>query len=140
MGKRMRLIREGGSVITDADVSPTDAVAAPPGTTMINPDHYDALVEAVGDEDELHASLGVVTMDYSTMPLAKLQKSWKRKVEKQAETAFALKWSLFDVALGTANMKTDATAYKAALKTTKDAITACTTNEAVILISFVPPA
>jgi len=145
---RLLLIRGGSSVLQDVSVTPTDQVAAPLGTTILDGNHYDSLVEAIGNEEDLHLSLGVVNTDYMTMPIDKLKTFWKKRVQKQAERSFADKWSIFEVCLGVRagsgkpaydNMMADAVLWKANLKTAKDAITEATTNDEIIAISFVVP-
>ena len=73
----------------------------------------------------------------------------KRKVQKQAEAAFATKYSIFEVCLGIKagigkpaydNLMADATTYKQTLATAKAAINAATTENEAIAVAFVQPA
>lgn len=146
---RSRIISADGKALIDQEDGPNDRVNIGKGASIISEPVYDKLIDAAGSEDELHASLGVLTSDYSSMPLPKLKTFWKRMVQKQAEVAFGEKWSIFEVCVGIKagsgkpaydNMMADAASYKAALKTAKDAIEACTTNDQVVAISFVASA
>jgi hypothetical protein len=149
---RMRLVRANSPIMIEQDVSPSDAIAAPPGTTIINSDHYDAMVDAMGSEEDLHAAMGVTTMDYNTMPLDQLKRFWKKRCKAQAFSAFQDKYANFKflkainagiqskTATKYVNFDAVLTAYDTALDSVLASIDACTTNEQVIAISFVAPA
>lgn len=123
-------------------------ICAGKGASIISPKVYDSMVEAAGSEEELVASLGVIKSDDNNMPLPQLKVRCKRKVQKQAETAFATKYSIFEVCLGIKasagkpaydNMMADAVAYRKALKDAKDAIEAATDADSAVAVSFVAP-
>jgi hypothetical protein len=154
---RMRLIRANSPIMIDQEVSPTDAIGAPVGTSIINPDHYDAMVQAAGSEGDLMTAMGVHSQDYSTMTLDDVKKQRKKIVAAQARSSFDASTDFFDainsliVMIGAADpidrtkpayvkLKKDVVAYKQAVKSAKDAIDAATTVDAVMAISFVAPA
>jgi hypothetical protein len=132
----------------EQDISPTDAIAAPPGSTILGEAVYNNLVDLAGSDDNLTTSLGVVLSSLLSLTLDQIKIKQKKIVQKQGEAAFGAKYGSFDICIGIKagagkpaydNMMADAVTYKAAIKTAKDAIISATTTDTVISITFVEP-
>lgn len=142
-----RIISADGKTMIEQDAG-FGRINVGKGASIISPKTYDAMVEAAGSEDELVASLGVTKSEDMSLPLATIKARCKRKVQKQAESSFAAKYSVFEVCLGIEagsgkpvydNMMLAATAYKRALKAAKDAIEEATNADDAIGVMFITP-
>ena len=94
-----RIISADGKVMIEQEAG-LGRINVGKGASIISAKAYDAMVEAAGSEDELVASIGVTKSDDMSLPLPQLKARCKRKVQKQAEVAFAAKYSIFEVCLG----------------------------------------
>lgn len=131
-------------------LGPNDKVNLGRGASIIEEALHDKLVDIAGSQELLDEGLGVMRTDsMAGLTLDQIKIRCKRKVQRQAEAAFAAKYSIFEVCLGIKvgagkpaydNLMADATAYKQALATTKAAINAATTADKALVVAFVAPA
>lgn len=147
---KARIISADGTTMIEHDLGPNDKVNIGRGASIIGESIHSAMVDIAGSSELLDEGLGVIRTDsMAGLTLDQIKTRCKRKVTKQAEAAFALKYSIFEVCLGIKagagkpaydNMMADAAAYKQALATAKAAINASTTADDAIAVAFVSPA
>ena len=79
---KVKIIRKGGE-IQEMDLSPTDQIAMPLGTTIIAPDHWDALViDKKEAKTEGEAALKIAE-EFGTKVDAKLLEELDKKPKKE---------------------------------------------------------
>ena len=145
---KARIISADGKTMIEQDVGPNDRMNIGKGVSLLDEKVYAAAADAAGSEDELVSALGVTKSDDMSLPLPQLKLRCKRKVQKQAEVAFAAKYSNFEISLALIagagkpafdNLKADAIEYRKALKAAKDAIEAANDADTAVAVSFVVP-